>query len=1501
MKKFCFFLLAICNFFVSHAQNIPVSGASPLPATVSPITLPAPFTPVAGALNFSRTFIPLRPITSNSDITFTLNPTSGVAYMAKVTTSYVNGLGNTIQAISRGCGVGTSLTKDILLPYDNRPSLTTNSLLPYSLSPGSTFQSNPFTGQQAYYSTAYPAEGHTSYAQNIVSYPSKIPTVQSYSPGSSLVGNAKGTTVTTTIDDGSAHISMTNVTVDGSGNTVPGVTGLYAPYELTIKTTTTADGAQIIEYMDKDNREVCKQVNAGASGLLTTYYVYDDKGQLSFVVTPKGVPLFLAGNPNARNLEYAYTYNADGSPVISHKPDQGGDSYVVYDKKNRPVLMQTPLLQTQGMYKFNLYDDRDRVIISGLFSDANSYKEWQARFNASNLSTYPGSAAFFFPTSLMYLYTSGITGSYPTSIPNCEIDQVNYYDTYKIPRTFNSSFSASYAVGGIISPETPTPYLMAQGMLTASLTRVRDGASASTFRTTSDLWETAVYFYDLKGRLLQVQSLNASHATTYSVGMTGATTSAWDVLTNQYSFAGLKLREILLYNDVAGSAKPTTKIVNLYDYDLNNGGRALSVNQRIDDGIQDLITSYTYDDMGRVLTKSLGGVEIQNYDYNIRNQLTGINRDYVTNPCGAEGAHASFGITLSYDYGFTNRYYDGGISGIIWRGAAHTSPMRSYGYQYDVAGRMTNAEFRQFIDPTIKFLTPCSGISPVSYPTWNKSASDYTVSNITYDVNGNIGTMQQRGSTPTGPVNMDDLHYVYNGYSNSLHHVTDNISTNYGLGDFQDVAADCGTTSVIDAGASGLTESTTTICADYSYDADGNLKADKNKAITAIAYNEMDKPMEVDFVNGSRINNIYDARGTLLTKTVNDVVAGTTHVYRYAGPFVFEDNVLQYALHAEGRARYDATTKGFTYDYFVKDHLGNVRTVVTGNQTNLYVSPTVVPNEYEAGHELKDAVSEGRFFANLNRVRYPKPATSDQTDMMAARLNGADSTRLGTAILLHVMPGDQIDLSAESYYNADNNGHAIITSPMLGAILSTLTGGVSSPGGDAAVNINQNNMSGTYNAYEAMLNNLANTNAPRAFANYLVFDDNMNLIPEQSGAIQASATPNTWIAIGTPAPLTMQQSGYIFAYLSDEEALTVYFDKLKVTHYSGTVLQEQHYYPHGLAINTGESLTTLHNRYKYQGKELQEDLGVGLMDFTARNYDQQIGRFWGLDPMSQFPSGYTGMGNDPANHVDPSGLWSSITHGGETEYGSNSSLFLKQGAVRPLGDWWDSAPKNLFYDDYAVDPATGAIRKVGIGLTEGVAVQGDGFTSYVFDDPISKTWVTSNGAGQYDFTIHNKTFYSSNDESVDHSGSVQLASAVGLSMVGTAETGIGPVVIGVAGGIAITGRYIYESYHGSLDNRYLEIDPQTGKTDWSKYHTSTQFAPNFPTPPPNDPNDDGNQYYGPGAIGVGAFAAYLLNAAHASEEAYKDSHPDIEMSNAPAPYTAPTSNNPYNWKWGIPY
>jgi RHS repeat-associated protein len=84
------------------------------------------------------------------------------------------------------------------------------------------------------------------------------------------------------------------------------------------------------------------------------------------------------------------------------------------------------------------------------------------------------------------------------------------------------------------------------------------------------------------------------------------------------------------------------------------------------------------------------------------------------------------------------------------------------------------------------------------------------------------------------------------------------------------------------------------------------------------------------------------------------------------------------------------------------------------------------------------------------------------------------------------------------------------------------------------------------------------------------------------------------------------------------------------------------YYPFGLAMSASQApVGTPAQNYTYNGKELQDELGLGWLDYGARMYDPSIGRWNGVDALAEkyaawSPFNYV-MGN-PLRFVDPDGM-----------------------------------------------------------------------------------------------------------------------------------------------------------------------------------------------------------------------------------------------------------------------
>ena len=118
------------------------------------------------------------------------------------------------------------------------------------------------------------------------------------------------------------------------------------------------------------------------------------------------------------------------------------------------------------------------------------------------------------------------------------------------------------------------------------------------------------------------------------------------------------------------------------------------------------------------------------------------------------------------------------------------------------------------------------------------------------------------------------------------------------------------------------------------------------------------------------------------------------------------------------------------------------------------------------------------------------------------------------------------------------------------------------------------------------------------------------------------------------------------------------------------VMEENNYYPFGLKHNYGSSSISLDFQkqlddwgvilapvtnnpynYKYNGKELQDELGLNMYDMDMRMYDPAIARWAVLDPVIHHSfSPYNAFDNNPVFWADPSGADAESSDSGSNDY-----------------------------------------------------------------------------------------------------------------------------------------------------------------------------------------------------------------------------------------------------------
>ncbi|RPE09976.1 RHS repeat-associated core domain-containing protein [Chitinophaga lutea] len=918
---------------------------------------------------------------------------------------------------------------------------------------------------------------------------------------------------------------------------------------------------------------------------------------------------------------------------------------MVYDVRDRQVFMQDGNLRTGTNPKWlvTFYDDINRPVMTALYPSAATRQSLQTMMDgaaggnvalpptqlpvAANMEVsfretgrpeYKAAENIVFlegfesEAGAAFIAEIGATGVSQSLTVNNPLPGISGYEPLTYTFYDNYGYTGAHALA---APELALPApidadyqveraatqsLHTKGLVTGRKVKLLDTGE----------WLTTSLYYDDRGREIQNISDN--------------TVGGKDILSSVYSFGGWLLGTYLHQTNPRSSKTSDMWVRTKMKYD--HDGRLLQVNNQVKDGVEKTVSLITYNALGQVATKVLGNnLETLAYAYNIRGWLKSVNQLYVT---GQETNHY-FGQELNYDYGFTMGgtpygQYNGNIAGVRWRGKNTGTVPRAYGFRYDKAERLLHAEYSQ----------QNNGAGG-----WVKNVADFTTANISYDANGNILTMHHEGVSTGGIVPVDRLQYTYGANSNKLLAVQDGQAP--GLGDFTN-GANSGN--------------------DYAYDANGNLTQDLNKNIQAqgIEYNHLNLPRKITLAGKGTIEFSYDAAGVKRRKKVTDqtVSPAKVTVTDYLSGVVYENNQLQYIGHEEGRVRAVHPPSGpvqFHYDYFIEDHLGNVRAVLT-EQTSF--------NLYLASMEISRAATENALFSNVESSRSAKPAgyPQDQSagpNSQVAKLNGSNpDRRVGPSLVLKVMAGDTISIGARAFYKTTTAPQDKSRQPvadMATALVRAFGGttgnqgskevagapGQASPFTDRFVNDQYQRMK------EKDPGRGKNDNRPKAYLNFALFDDQFNLVEENSGVRQVQNQPDQLQTLAKDK-MVMQKGGFLYVYTSNETPQDVYFDNVTVMNTPGPLLEETHYYPFGLTMSaiSAAAAGKLANRHLYNGKELQQkefSTGTGLdwYDYGARMYDQQIGRWHAIDPMAdkmRRHSPYNYGFDNPLRFIDPDGM-----------------------------------------------------------------------------------------------------------------------------------------------------------------------------------------------------------------------------------------------------------------------
>ena len=478
----------------------------------------------------------------------------GGKYLDKV--EYFDGLGRPFQTVLKK--VTASNSNLVTLQEYDVAGRAVNSWLPI-------VSSAEYVAPAAFKSSAPSNYGNDSrpYGQPVYEASPLNRTVKEYGPGAAWHGGHSVNTDYLANSTANAQLNCINYSVSSAGALTSN--GSYASGQLSVVKTTDEDLNVSYTFTDKMGHVVLTRQMKG-SETHDTYYVYDDKGNLCFVLQPM--------YQSSANLDqYAFQYKYDGrNRCIWKKLPGAGYVEMVYDNADRLVFSQdgNQRALSTGNWMYYKYDGLNRLTEQGTctnkvttsgtnvlvqhFYDSYAFRS-QAGFNNSN-----------FPDDASGNGKGALTASVATVLGSSnKIYTAYYYDIKaRVAKTVQSNLLGGYDV-------TATVYTFTDKPATVTHTHTASGKPTRT--------EMYTYSYDHADRLLKVEhtlggtkitladyaydNLGRLQSKSLHGSATNKLTYAYNVRSWLTGISGSKFTQNLYYNTGNGTACYTGNISSM--------------------------------------------------------------------------------------------------------------------------------------------------------------------------------------------------------------------------------------------------------------------------------------------------------------------------------------------------------------------------------------------------------------------------------------------------------------------------------------------------------------------------------------------------------------------------------------------------------------------------------------------------------------------------------------------------------------------------------------------------------------------------------------------------------------------------------------------------------------------------------------------------------------------------------------------------------------------------